>query len=326
MSFASNPPESMAARLGADFPYLVDIANDVLTMAADSVPSQGAPYGALRRLPLESVNRGQGALEDLFQALIHQESSDQIGSVVVPVVETLRHAVMVAIDDAQRMLNEAEYGREALQELVGGAIEMQDRYAAYLRLESARARASNDRRVSDALVSQVQESRDAVEEQDNRRGELGSLELGRHYQRMAARERRTADYLRILAVLIFSAAAVTAVVQEGAGIASSWQQALGHLPYVLALLALSSYLVSESGRHRKTSRWAETTAAQLETVDLFTAPMGPDDTSKVRMMLADKVFISSDPEAGAADVASALPAPSAASLEQIAAIVRASRG
>lgn len=119
-------------------------------------------------------------------------------------------------------------------------------------------------------------------------GETGSLNLAEHCEKYRRSERKAAEWLRGLAVLLVALTVILLIrlPHEGFSVADVLQRALIAIP----AFGLAGYLAAEAGRHRRASQWAATLKVQLLTIDAYVEPLGDAEAAEIRQHLARRAF------------------------------------
>jgi hypothetical protein len=185
-----------------------------------------------------------------------------------------------------QMLNDAlaefvELMRRYLEESV------RDRVGPLLDIFSERLRARE-------LVFETEGARDVARQAA---GAAGESALAAHFGNYAARERTTANRLRLLSVAALLAVTAFAAVLlfRVATKDTTTGLELAKLTLTLPLAALAAYLAREASNHRAAAQWASVLEVQLLTVDAYTAPLGDTLRSEIRAELGRHVFTSYGP-------------------------------
>jgi hypothetical protein len=160
-------------------------------------------------------------------------------------------------------------------------------------------------------------------------GQTGSVVLEEHFERFGRQERRTANTLRFLCVLVLLATTAAAVLIVRVTDDLSTGEQLAHLSFALPLALLAGYLGRESGRHRATANWARRLEVRLRTIEAYCEPLGEEAQRVLREAFGRHLFLTEpSSEREERDVESG---PSAVTdlarvLEQIVALTKPGRG
>ncbi|PWW62140.1 hypothetical protein [Actinokineospora spheciospongiae] len=157
------------------------------------------------------------------------------------------------------------------------------------------------------LAKKNEEANQLLESTRSAAGETGGIGIAGHFEKLADRERQTANRLRN------SSVSVLAVVGALAGVAvllgyspSSIQTSLLHIASFIPFGVLSAYLGRESSKHRQEAAWADEYQAQLLTFDAFVGPLESEDKSSLRRDFGNRVFVDPRPREAATEGPSTL--------------------
>lgn len=120
----------------------------------------------------------------------------------------------------------------------------------------------------------------------------GEAPLASPFGGYAMRERKAANRLRALSVVVLLAIAVIGAIVLLQSTSKNSAIPIAFLKLLLAapLAVLATYLARESSSHRDDARWAAEVELQLLTVDRYTAPLTAGLRNELRAELGHRVF------------------------------------
>lgn len=121
-----------------------------------------------------------------------------------------------------------------------------------------------------------------------------------NFKNIADKERRTANALRILAIICMSGVAIVAVLSsivhltDQSNATDFWLGTIYRLPVSLVLLIPAFYAARESGKHRKNEFWNRQLELKLASIDPYLASIDEAKQEEIKIELTKHFFTDND--------------------------------